>query len=378
MKIVQAKKIGSNSWEYISTKKKLNKPLVLVFASRLLLESKEVLKDIRNEFPYEYLVFGSTAGEILGEFVYDDSIVVTAIEFNKSSFIIKTGNIFNFNKDAKALGKSIVKELPKENLKHVFTLSEGSFVNGSALIEGLETTFEENKISMTGGMCGDGAAFEKTLTSYKEDPKEGEVVLIGFYGESLEISYASVGGWNTFGPERIITKSKGNVLYEIDNKPALDLYSKYLGDKAAELPQSSLYYPLNLTLTGKTKPVVRTVLSINKDDSSMTLAGNMPKDSKVQLMMSTVDNIANGAYDAANLAMEGRNKKPQLALLVSCIGRKIVMDQRVEEEIEEVMDIVGNKTSIVGFYSYGEMAPFHGERQCELHNQTMTLTLISE
>ena len=378
MKIVQAKKIGKENWEYVSSKKELNNPLVLVFGNRFLLENEEVIDDIRKEFPYKHLVFGSTAGEILGECVYDESIVVSAIEFEKSSFVVKTASIFDFDKNAELLGSHLINQLPKENLSHVFALSEGSFVNGSALIEGVESTFENDKVKLTGGMCGDGALFEKTVASYKENPKEGEVVLIGFYGDALEFSFASVGGWNSFGPERIITKSKGNVLYEIDNLPALDLYSKYLGEKAAQLPQSSLYYPLNLTPPGKTKAVVRTVLSINKDDSSMTLAGGVPKDSRVQLTMSSIDDIAGGAYDAANLAMEKRKNKPQLALLVSCVGRKVVMDQRVEEEIEEVMDIVGDQTSIVGFYSYGEMAPFHGERNCELHNQTMTLTLISE
>jgi len=377
MKIVQAKKTKNEGWEYLSENSPLKNPLVLVFGGRFELEKKEVIEDIRKEFPYENLVFGSTSGEIIGAHVFDTSIVVTAIEFEKSSFIVKTANIFDFDKNAKLLGEKLIQELPKAHLKHVFVLSEGSFVNGSALIEGIETSFKD-KISLTGGMCGDGSRFEKTVASYKENPKEGEVIIIGFYGDSLEISFASFGGWSPFGPERIITKSDGNVLFEIDDLPALDLYSKYLGDKASELPQASLLFPLNVTPNGKSKPVVRTILSINKENNSMVLAGDVPEGSKVQLMMASVDAIADGAYEAAKLAMENRVNQPQLALLVSCIGRKLVMDQRVEEEIEEVINVIGKKTSLTGFYSYGEMAPFHGETACELHNQTMTLTLISE
>ena len=377
MKVVQAKKIKNSDWEYISKNTPLKNPLVLVFGGRFELEKQEVIDDIRKEFPYDNVVFGSTSGEIIGENVFETSIVVTAIEFEKSSFIVKTANIFDFNKNAKQLGENLIKELPTENLKHVFVLSEGSFVNGSPLIEGIETSFN-NKISLTGAMCGDGSRFEKTLASFKENPKEGEIIIIGFYGDSLEISFASFGGWSPFGPERIITKSEGNVLFEIDNLPALDLYSKYLGDKASELPKASLLFPLNVTPKGKSKPVVRTILSINKENNSMVLAGDVPEGSKVQLMMASVDAIADGAYEAAKLAMENRKNEPQLALLVSCIGRKLVMDQRVEEEIEEVMNVIGKQTSLTGFYSYGEMAPFHGETACELHNQTMTLTLISE
>ncbi|WP_111707422.1 FIST signal transduction protein [Lutibacter citreus] len=376
MKVVQAKKVNNKKWEYVSENIQLSNPLVLVFGSRFLLEKSEVIDDLRVQFPYEHIVFGSTAGEILGESVYEDSIVVTAIEFEKSNFEVRTASVFDYDKDAKLLGESLIKQMPSKNLKHLFTLSEGSFVNGSALIEGIESSI--NNISLTGGMCGDGILFNKTLASYKTNPKEGEVVLIGFYGDTLEFSFASIGGWNNFGPERIITKSEGNILYEIDNLPALDLYSKYLGDKASELPQASLFYPLNVTHPGKKKPVVRTILSINKEDNSMVLAGDAPENSKVQLMMSSVDDIVSGAYEAAELAMKNRKNKPELALLVSCVGRKLVMDQRVEEEIEEVMSIVGDQTNIIGFYSYGEMAPFYGQKQCELHNQTMTLTLISE
>ena len=377
MKIVQAKKSSNEGWEYLSENSPLKNPLVLVFGGRFELEKKEVIEDIRKEFPYENLVFGSTSGEIIGAHVFDTSIVVTAIEFEKSSFMVKTANIFDFDKNAKLLGEKLIQELPKAHLKHVFVLSEGSFVNGSALIEGIETSFKD-KISLTGGMCGDGSRFEKTVASYKENPKEGEVIIIGFYGDSLEISFASFGGWSPFGPERIITKSDGNVLFEIDDLPALDLYSKYLGDKASELPQASLLFPLNVTPNGKSKPVVRTILSINKENNSMVLAGDVPEGSKVQLMMASVDAIAQGAYEAAKLAMENRVNQPQLALLVSCIGRKLVMDQRVEEEIEEVINVIGKQTSLTGFYSYGEIAPFHGETACKLHNQTMTLTLISE
>jgi hypothetical protein len=303
---------------------------------------------------------------------------VTAIEFEKSSFLIRRGNILDFDKKANLLGETLCQQMPKANLKHLFVLSEGSFVNGSSLIDGIEQN-RKLKIPITGGMCGDDARFEKTLASYKENPKEGEVVLIGFYGETLEISYASFGGWIPFGPERKITKSSGNILLEIDGKPALDLYKFYLGDKASQLPQASLLFPLNVIPEGKTEAVVRTILSINEANNSMTLAGDVPVHSKVQLMMASIDAIALGAQSAAEIANENRKNSAELALIVSCVGRKLVMHQRVEEEIESVQDVIGKAATIAGFYSYGEMAPFNGVNQvCELHNQTMTLTLISE
>lgn len=377
MRINQAYTLDGKNWTYLQKKSTLHNPLVFVFGNRMELQKETVIEAVRKEFPYEHLVFGSTSGEIIDSNVLDNSVVVTAIEFEKSTFEIRTENIFNHHKDAKQLGESLHNALPKENLRHLFVLSEGSFVNGSSLIEGLEKNIE-NAIPISGGMCGDDAKFEKTLASYKENPKEGEVVLIGFYGDTLEISFASFGGWTSFGPERIITKSEANILYEIDGQPALDLYKKYLGDKAKELPQASLLYPLNVTPEGKKEPVVRTILGIDNEKQSMTLAGDVPENSKVQLMMASVDAIAEGANEAAKRAMENRKSAPQIALLVSCVGRKLVMNQRVEEEIERVQEVVGNHTAITGFYSYGEMAPFANNTFCDLHNQTMTLTLISE
>ena len=252
MRIVQAYKKENHNWKYIKPKTQLNNPLVLVFGNRMLLENEKFINEVRAEFPYEHIVFGSTSGEILDSMVLDDSIVVTAIEFEKSSFVIKTANILDFNKDSKLLGEALYNKISQDNLKHLFVISEGSFVNGSSLIDGLETEIH-GKTVISGGLCGDDARFEKTLASYKENPKPGEVVMIGFYGETLEISVASFGGWTTFGPERLITKSNSNVLYEIDGLPALELYKKYLGDKADQLPQASLLYPLNVTAENKSK-----------------------------------------------------------------------------------------------------------------------------
>jgi hypothetical protein len=377
MKIVQAFKKENLDWEYLTEKITLKNPLVLVFANRLLLENEAFLKNVAKEFPHGHIIYGSTAGEIAGTNVLNNAATVTAVEFEKSSFAIRTGNIFDFKKDAVALGRSLYSNIPKENLKHLFVLSEGSFINGSSLINGLEEAIGSS-VSITGGMCGDDAKFEKTLASYNEKPKEGEVVLIGFYGDTLEISFASYGGWQPFGPQRIITRSEGNILYEIDGQPALELYRKYLGEKANELPQASLLYPLNVTPPGAGNALVRTILNIDNENQSMILAGDAPQNSRVQLMMASVDSIANGANLAAQDAMRNRKTKPDLAILISCVGRKLVMDQRVEEELEEVKSVLDAKTVLTGFYSYGEMAPFFGSTICQLHNQTMTLTLVSE
>lgn len=377
MRFQQFEKKKNQEWSCLTgADLKLQKPLVLVFGNRYALEAPEIYIEVKKLFPDGEIVFGSTAGEIIGNQVLEDSITITAIEFEKSNYVIFRENSLEHNKDAVLLGNKLIQKIPKEGLKHIVIISEGSFINGSALIEGLETGV--NNVAITGGLCGDDSRFEKTISSYNENPKEGEVLLIAFYGESLEISFAQYGGWTPFGPERIITKSHQNILYELDNQPALDLYKKYLGGKVAELPKSALLYPLSVKTKNKKESIVRTILAIDEQTNTMTLAGDVPEGSVVQLMMANIDHIVDGAIQAAQIGMKNRKNKPEFALLVSCIGRKLVMDQRVEEEIEEVIETIGSQAVIGGFYSYGELAPFTGNINCELHNQTMTLTLFSE
>ena len=377
MKIVQLVKNKDQNWRYVGVKQHLNAPLVLIFGNRFLLEQQAVYKEIRDLFPEGHLIFGSTCGEISSNTVNDESITITAMEFEKSHFLVKTCNIIHSDLDSFKTGNDLIEQFPKEDLKYVFVVSEGSFINGSQLTKGMSTSTQDNLL-ITGGLCGDDARFEKTVASYNENPKEGELVAVGFYGASLEVSFSIYGGWTPFGPERIVTKSKDNILFELDGKPALDLYKKYLGDKAKDLPGAALLYPLNVTSTEEKQSIVRSILNINEEENAVILAGDIPENSKVQLMMTNVDNIANASERAARQALKFRKNKPEVAILVSCIGRKLVLDQRVEEEIEEVIEVLGEDTVTCGFYSYGEIAPFHGEVACQLHNQTMTITLISE
>lgn len=376
MKIIQASKNGSEDWHYLQEKVQLQNPLVLVFGNRFLLEDEAVLKNIREEFSYEHLVFGSTSGEIMNGCILDNSISVTAIELEKSTFIIERENISNFDFQPNLLGEALLRKLPKENLKHLLVISDG-LLDGSKLIEGIENNLS-NSIALTGGLCGDDARFEKTLSSYKENPKPGEVVLIGLYGEALEVTYGSAGGWFPFGPERKITKSKDNIVYEIDDKPALELYKNHLAHRAIGLPSASLSFPLNVTYEGKQQPVVRAVLGMDESQNTLILAGDAPENSKVQLMMASIDAIIDGAQYATELALKNREKKADIAILVSCIGRKLVMNQRVGEETEYIKETLDATTATTGFYSYGQIAPFNGNDYTNLHNQTMTVTLISE
>ncbi len=350
--------------------------LVIGFGSTNLLSQTSSFNAIRKKFPNAQIALCSSAGEIFGNEVLDGTISLLAIQFASTTLKTAQVNIKEFASIFEA-GKALIQNLPQEKLKLIFVLSDGENINGSELVKGLN--FHKNtNVLITGGLAGDGEKFEKTLVGLNQQPESGKIIAIGFYGDKLVLSHGSLGGWETFGLERIVSKSNSNVLFEIDNKNALDLYKNYLGKYAGGLPGSALLFPLSVTLAQNQKPVVRTILSIDNENQTMTFAGYIPEGSKVRFMKAHFDQIIDAASDAANLCLKMPENSPQLAILVSCVGRKIILGNRIDEEVEAVSEIFGSKTLLTGFYSYGEISPLNPLTNCELHNQTMTITCINE
>ena len=351
--------------------------LVLVFGDRALIEASDIAEKFKTGFPNAKVVFCSTAGEILNTEVSDNTLAVTAIEFEKTRIKTSLSNIADF-KDSYTAGKQVVESLHADDLRHIIVLADGQLVNGSELVRGMNESLS-GKVTISGGLAGDGARFQKTLVGLDSNIVTGNVVAIGLYGNHLLIGHGSNGGWDSFGPYRKVTKSKSNVLYELEGKSALDLYKQYLGDLASGLPGTALLFPLSIKIDDDSEPVVRTVLSVSEEDHSMTFAGDIPEGSHARLMKANFDRLIDAASGAANDTFASFNGvQPELALLISCVGRKLVLDQRVDEEVESVRDILGKNTFMTGFYSYGEISPLKKSNKCDLHNQTMTITAFSE
>jgi hypothetical protein len=377
MQIEQKKWTPEKTWETLrcDLNDRALYQLVIVFGSRTLLSSTGFYEEIRNHYPKAEILMNSTSGEIIDTQVNDDTISLTAIHFNKTKFTTHSISISDCESSLEA-GKKLASSFNNNELTNILVISDGQMVNGSDLVHGLQSILPKNVI-VTGGLAGDGSRFQKTLVGLNEQPAEGKIIAVGFYGSDIRVSHGSKGGWDPFGPERLVTKSKANVLFELDGQPALDIYKKYLGEHSDELPGSALLFPLSVKMSDNEEPVVRTILSINEDEKSLTFAGNIPTGSYARLMKANFDRLIEGASNAAMNSMQ-KLDKPDLAILISCVGRKLVLNQRVEEEVEAIRDILGNKTAITGFYSYGEISPTKGYMTCELHNQTMTITTMSE
>ncbi len=351
--------------------------LVLGFGSRTLLEDASKYDEIRGFYPNADIIMGSTSGEIMEDLVYDDSLVVTAIQFEKTTLKVTSMSIKDA-KDSSDAGVQLAGKLKGDGLCHVFLLSDGLHVNGSEIVKGINSAMDED-VPCTGGLAGDAANFEKTLVGLNGAPQESQIVAVGFYGSNLEVGYGSVGGWDNFGAERLVTKSEGNVLYELDGQSALDLYKMYLGDKAAELPGSALLFPLGLKFDEDSDTIVRTVLAVDEEANSMTFAGDIPEGCYVRLMKADFDKLIDGANLAAeHTTQKGGEEVEKLAILISCVGRKLILGQRIDEEVEGVQEVLGDGATMTGFYSYGEISPVVESARCELHNQTMTITTFAE
>lgn len=352
--------------------------LVMLFGSRTALNHSQLIDTIKRTYPKANLLGCSTAGEISDTEVWDDSLVATAIQFEHTEVVGHSIHIQSAGNDSFKAGQLLASKLFPDGLVHVFVLSDGLQVNGSELVRGLVQQLPKT-VTTSGGLSGDGAAFEKTLVMWNNPPQVGEIVAVGLYSDRLTVGCGSWGGWDTFGPERLITKSDANVLYQLDGKSALELYKKYLGKHASSLPASGLLFPLSLRTSADDIAVVRTILSINEADQSMTFAGDVTEGGHVRLMKANFDRLVDGAMEAAGKSLEGSlGESPELAICISCVGRKLVLKQRIEEEMEAVREVLGDKPVLAGFYSYGEIAPFESGVDCALHNQTMTITTFSE
>jgi len=351
--------------------------LVLAFGAPEFMDTPEPITELAKAFPHSHVIGGSTSGEISGTQVRDKSLSVAVTQFENTRLVAGSAAVSK-PEDSFAAGKAIATGLKQPDLRAVFIVSEGSQVNGSELVRGFNAVLPYN-VLITGGLAGDGDRFKRTWVIQDGKPQTGLATAIGFYGDQLAIGHGSEGGWESFGIERTVTRAQGNVLFELDGKPALELYKEYLGDLAEGLPGTALLFPLALRATSTDQErIVRTVLAVDEAAQSMTFAGDIPQSYRAQLMKASFEGLIKGAAHAAEEAAKEYQAADgdTLCITVSCVGRRLVLGERTEEELEAVANVLPPKTQQVGFYSYGEISPSGG--YCDLHNQTMTLTTIRE
>lgn len=368
----QAPELSSEQWGALEA---LSPQLILVFAAASHFKNQFFQEPWLTKLPNAQWIGCSTAGEITCNGLSEDSIVVTAIHFNNPDFRVAHASI---ETDVEATGRELARQLESPDLKHIFVLGQGVGINGSTLINGLNQG-SNHAVVISGGLAGDAGQFRQSYVLSNAGISSNDIVALGFYGDHLQLTAGSYGGWRTFGTARLVSRAKGNILYELDDKPALELYKTYLGDYAKDLPSSALLFPLAIINQDHLETgIIRTILGIDEDNGSLILAGDLIEGGYVRLMHASTDTLVDGAQMAAEAVSSRHSDQAGIALLVSCVGRKLLMGGRTEEEIEAVGSILGKHMVLGGFYSNGEISPFSQSNECKLHNQTMTITCLSE
>jgi hypothetical protein len=358
--------------------KSIDPQLVLGFAAPGFFRDPDFAPWLGRAFPHARCLVVSTAGEISSQGVSSDSAVITALHFERATFRIAATDVDGME-DSLDAGRRLAAQFPLQGLKAVILLSQGVRVNGSELIAGAVSVLGKS-IPLTGGLAGDNGMFTGTWALLDDRVSDQLMLAIGLYGEALDFAHGSFGGWHSFGPARRATRAVGNVLYELDGEPALDIYRRYLGDYAKDLPASGLLFPFAILSDDREETgLIRTLLGIDEAAGSLTLAGDIPQGGYLKLMHASTEALVDGAEAAADAARRmARGGGQGLGILVSCIGRKLVMGDRVDEEVEAVGEVLGQDCVLTGFYSNGEISPFLETTECKLHNQTMTITYLGE
>ena len=363
----------------VSNIQAINPNWVTVFGHPSYFEKGDLGIQLRKLFPQAEIIGCSTAGEISTLGVFDQRLVITGVHF-KTPYLKADWCQIGGLENSKNSGKKLSGQFKTEKLNSFFVLSQGVEVNGSDLISGLRENLPVNTV-VVGGLAGDAGEFKKTYVLCNEKVGSDITAGIAFYGNHVQVGFGSVGGWEPFGPVRHVTKAKGNVLYTLDGESALSLYKKYLGDHAKQLPASGLLFPFAiLKENGDQTGLIRTILGVDEKEGSLIFAGDIPNNSIVRLMNAKNGNLVQGALKAAESALSSHHSnksEDSLAILVSCVGRKLVLADDIDDEVDAVRSVIP-KGSITGFYSYGEICPFENTVDCKLHNQTMTISYFTE
>ncbi|MDO9052667.1 MAG: FIST N-terminal domain-containing protein [Gallionella sp.] len=350
--------------------------LVLIFAAPAFFDDAAPIEQLCKAYPKSIVMGCSTAGEISGAQVNDESLSVAVVKFEHSSLIF-TSTTLQSSSDSCAAGEYLATQLPAEGLRGVFVLADGLKVNGSQLVTGLGHI--PHHVPVTGGLAADGANFKRTWVIHEGRPTTGMVTAVGFYGDKFHMTHGARGGWESFGPERKVTRAENNILYELDGKPALALYKEYLGELANDLPSSGLKFPLAIRNGyNDTKCLIRTILGVNEGDQSLIFAGDVPENYLARLMRASFDKLVDGAVESAKLSQQNMDiRSPMLAVAASCVGRRLVLGEHVEDETEAMLKYLPEGTKLVGLYGYGGISPY-STGSCDFHNQTMMLTTFEE
>jgi len=339
---------------------------------------KSLVKGVFESAGTRILTGCTTAGEISTAGFSTGSAVLGGIASDCIGFEIVSAH--DISRDSEQAGRDLA-EAFSDSVRYVQLFSDGITGDGTAILKGMSDTFSK-VIPVSGGTSGDGGKFLKTWQFKGDRVFTDAAMAIGFTGD-FKLGTGFRSGWAPIGLPKKVTRAAGNILYELNGESALNVYERFLGKHAKNLPAVGVEYPLGLIgqfkdHTGNDHLLLRATMSVNREEGSICFAGEIPDGAMVYLTCGDRTSLLDATEEAVRMAMAdlGRTARPHLVFIYSCMARKILLGLRTKEEFERVRSQFDPAVSVLGFYTYGEYCRVKRDGPSLLHNETATLAVI--
>lgn len=364
---------------------KVSNPELMIVFSSVRHDQREMLDGVREVSKDIPLIGCSTAGEITLEGSAEGSVAVMAIQSDAIDFTIGKGGDLKIGvREAGAELARNIQGSAKSPVNCLLMLTDVLNGNGAEVVRGIQDVMGGNSL-IVGGAAGDDFLFKQTFEYYNDDISSSSIVgagLSGDYGIGVGVRH----GWVAIGTPMKVTKSEGAVLKELDGRPAVSIYEDYFGKKAEELREEPLAklaitYPLGMNVEGDEELLIRDPITVD-DQGAITCAAEIPEGAEVRLMIGSKEEAIAAAKDAAEQAKEQlQGKAPRAIIIFNCIARRKLFGRYAKDEIDAIKDVLGQEVPLIGFYTYGEIAPI-GENQdrrfSRFHNETAVVMVLGD
>ena len=324
-------------------------------------------------------VMGSTtAGEIADDIVLEFAVAGMLLDIDSSTYSIAQSSSKGKNTYQSSLELA---QIAKETFKNpsMIVLSGGLTTDGEEIIRGVRDVMQK-EIPLAGGLAGDDFNMEASYVFHNDWKTDEGLVTLILDSDRIEMKNLAASGWQPVGVEKTITKSEGNVVYTIDNEPAIDVFAKYFGlakegmDVRKDVAKIlGAQYPLQV-IRDRGQSIIRTPLIGNSEDGSLIFAGGIPQGARVKFSISPGFDIIENALGEFQ-GLNQHNPQADALILFSCKARHLALGPMVKDEISGMQKMW--KAPLLGFFTYGEIGSLDGD-QCDFHNETCSLVVLKE
>lgn len=323
---------------------------------------EKLLSNIVSILPNSILIGATSRGEIIDGEVLDEKIIINFTDFQHTNLKL---TILKNIKNSAELGKRFSKEADTKDLKAVITFACGLEFNGDEFLQNV--SFSNDDVVIAGGVAGSIDTHQSSFIFTKDEIIENGIVSVSLSSKVLNVYNDYSFNWQKVGKRLKITKAKGNRVYEIDGKKAVDVFSYYLGERIFRDYFEQIGSEFSLMIDRHGVNIARSIMSEHKD-GSLTFSGNFKDGDDVYFAFGNVKDILKKSF---KIAKNIQNHPVEAIFVYSCVARKMFLKEDINCETMPL----GQIAPTCGFFTHGE---FFTAKNNEFLNQTMTVLTLSE